>query len=245
MLDESLKTTKKRLVAATLIAVMLSGCAQTTGWLDSVRDGDSDASDEPVNLGAPAADDYLDELSGLSSDDPALQAEIFADSQAAAQLTPNPSTTLRYALALATPGHPGSDPQQAQSILRELMTQTAVMTTAEVALATIPQIARSAPKRRPSISAWPRSRPRTAVCGRISRTRKANSMLSPRSSVRFAIRISSGRPLNFGRATVGARIGAQSGRSLNQSRFENRSCRECNRVLQPFPPEQFLAEALR
>jgi hypothetical protein len=137
MLDESLKTTKKRLVAATLIAVMLSGCAQTTGWLDSVRDGDSDASDEPVNLGAPAADDYLDELSGLSSDDPALQAEIFADSQAAAQLTPNPSTTLRYALALATPGHPGSDPQQAQSILRELMTQTAVMTTAEVALATI------------------------------------------------------------------------------------------------------------
>jgi hypothetical protein len=137
MLDESLKTTKKRLVAATLIAVMLSGCAQTTGWLDSVRDGDSDASDEPVNLGAPAADDYLDELSGLSSDDPALQAEIFADSQAAAQLSPNPSTTLRYALALATPGHPGSDPQQAQSILRELMTQTAVMTTAEVALATI------------------------------------------------------------------------------------------------------------
>jgi hypothetical protein len=81
--------------------------------------------------------EYLTELSDLSLDDPALQAEIFADSQAAAQLAPSPSTTLRYALVLATPGHPGSDPQQAQSILRELMTQTALMTPAEVALATI------------------------------------------------------------------------------------------------------------
>lgn len=130
-------TTTKRLVAAAMIAVLLSGCSQTKGWLNSVGGSDSDASDEPVIPGAPAADEYLTELSDLSLDDPALQAEIFADSQAAAQLAPSPSTTLRYALVLATPGHPGSDPQQAQSILRELMTQTALMTPAEVALATI------------------------------------------------------------------------------------------------------------
>lgn len=130
-------TTTKRLVAAAMIAVLLSGCSQTKGWLNSVSGGDSDASDETVIPGAPAADEYLTELSDLSLDDPALQAEIFADSQAAAQLAPSPSTTLRYALVLATPGHPGSDPQQAQSILRELMTQTALMTPAEVALATI------------------------------------------------------------------------------------------------------------
>jgi hypothetical protein len=127
----------QRLVAATVIAMMLSGCSQTKGWLNSVRGDDAAAADEQVIPGAPVADDYLAELSGLSSNDPALQAEIFADSQAAAQLTPNPSTTLRYALVLATPGHPGSDPQQAQSLLRELMTQTALMTPAEVALATI------------------------------------------------------------------------------------------------------------
>lgn len=130
-------TTTKRLVAAAMIAVLLSGCSQTKGWLNSVGGSDSDASDETVIPGAPAADEYLTELSDLSLDDPALQAEIFADSQAAAQLAPSPSTTLRYALVLATPGHPGSDPQQAQSILRELMTQTALMTPAEVALATI------------------------------------------------------------------------------------------------------------
>jgi len=137
MLEESLTIPAKRLIAATLIAAVLSGCTQTRGWLDSVRGKDVAAADEQVLLGGPAADDYLAELSELSSNDPALQAEIFADSQAGAQLTPNPSTKLRYALVLATPGHPESDPQQAQSILRELMAQPALMTPAEVALATI------------------------------------------------------------------------------------------------------------
>ena len=137
MVEESLTAPAKRLIAATLIAAVLSGCTQTRGWLDSVRGNDKAAADEQVLLGAPAADDYLAELSDLSSNDPALQAEIFADSQAGAQLTPNPSTKLRYALVLATPGHPESDPQQAQSILRELMAQPALMTPAEVALATI------------------------------------------------------------------------------------------------------------
>lgn len=120
-----------------MVAVLLSGCSQTRGWLNSVGGNGSDTPDEPVLPGEPAGNEYLTELSDLSSDDPALQAEIFADSQAAAQLTPNPSTMLRYALVLATPGHPGSDPQQAQSLLRELMTQTALMTPAEVALTTI------------------------------------------------------------------------------------------------------------
>jgi hypothetical protein len=137
MLEDSLTTPTKRLIAATLIAVVLPGCSQTKGWLDSVRGDESPASYEQVDPGAPAADDYLSELSELSSDDPASQAEIVADSQAAAQLTPNSSTKLRYALVLATPGHPESDPQQAQSMLRELMAQPALMTPAEIALATI------------------------------------------------------------------------------------------------------------
>jgi len=137
MLEESLTDPTKRLIAATLIAVVVSGCSQTKGWLNGVRGTELPASYEQVVPGAPAADEYLTELSELSSDDPALQAEIFADSQAAAQLTPNPSTKLRYALVLATPGHPESDPQQAQSMLRELMAQPALMTPAETALATI------------------------------------------------------------------------------------------------------------
>ena len=137
MLEESLKTPVMRYSAAILIALAVAGCSQTKGWIDSVRGDDSPASDEQVVPGASPVDEYLSELSRLSSNDPALQAEIFADSQAAAQLTPNPSTNLRYALVLATPGHPESDPRQAQSILRELMAQPALMTPVEVALATI------------------------------------------------------------------------------------------------------------
>ena len=123
-------------VVILLLTTVLSGCSQTKGWLNSVRAGSS-TSDEHVILGAPSADDYLKELHDLSSGDPALEAEIFADSRAAAQLTPNPSTNLRYALVLATPGHPETDPQQAQNLLRELLAQIELMTQAEISLATI------------------------------------------------------------------------------------------------------------
>jgi hypothetical protein len=127
---------RSALVFALLLSAVLTGCSQTKGWLNSVR-GSSPESDEQVILGAPSADDYLKELHELSSGDPALQAEIFADSRAAAQLTPNPSTSLRYALVLATQGHPETDSQQAQNLLRELLTQTELMTQAEISLATI------------------------------------------------------------------------------------------------------------
>jgi hypothetical protein len=124
-------------VVTTLLGfALLSGCSQTKGWLNSVS-GSSPPSDEQIILGAPGADEYLKELRDLSSGDPALQAEIFADSQAASTLTPNPSTNLRYALVLATPGHPETDPQQAQNMLRELLTQTELMTQSEISLATI------------------------------------------------------------------------------------------------------------
>ena len=56
---------------------------------------------------------------------------------AAATLTPDPSTQLRYALVLATPGHAAADPETGASMLRELLAQTEMMTQSEVALATV------------------------------------------------------------------------------------------------------------
>lgn len=125
------------LPAACCAVAVLSGCAQTQGWLDSVRGRDAAGDDEQVVLGAPDAEEYLGELRDLSSGDPALAAEIIADSRAAAELTPNPSTTLRYAMVLATPGHPETDPQQAQRLLRELLARQELMTQTEIAFATI------------------------------------------------------------------------------------------------------------
>jgi hypothetical protein len=120
----------------TLVALLLGGCAQTKNLMSSMRKSTSSSDDAGI-LGAPEADQYLLEMYALAAGDPATQAEIYADARAGSTLTPGPSTNLRYALVLATPGHPESNPETAQSLLRELLTQTALMTQAEISLATI------------------------------------------------------------------------------------------------------------
>lgn len=119
-----------------MLVLGLTACSQTKSFLANVRSPSSFGGDDAV-LGAPQADDYLKELGAISIDDPAAQAEIYADAKAAAELTPNPSTRLRYALVLGTPGHPESDPAAAESLLRDVLTQTELLTEAEVALANI------------------------------------------------------------------------------------------------------------
>jgi len=123
-----------RVVLATIIVATLAGCAQTKDWLQGRRTA---RANDTVILGAPEADVYLKELYDLAAGDPATQAEIFADADAAATLTRSPNTELRLALVLATPGHPESNPEKAQSLLREVLTQTELLTPAEISLATI------------------------------------------------------------------------------------------------------------
>jgi len=116
------------------MSMLLSACAQTSDWLTGRDKSDAD---EPTILGAPEVDVYLNELAELASGDPAAQAEIYADASSAARLTPSASTNLRLGLVLATPGHPESDPEAAQSLLREVLAQTPLLTTGEVSLAQI------------------------------------------------------------------------------------------------------------
>ena len=131
----SLPTNALRNIAALAILVALTaGCAQTKEWLNGIR---MPGSSESVILGAPGAEQYIQEMYELARGDPATQAEIYADAESAAKLTPGPSTKLRYALILATPGHSASNPQEAQGIFRELLSQTEMMTPAEIALASI------------------------------------------------------------------------------------------------------------
>jgi len=113
---------------------VLSGCGQTSDW---IRGRSTSESNDPGLVGAPPAETFIAELGKIASGDPAAQAEIYADAAAAAQLTPDASTNLRLGLILAIPGHPESDPERAQSILREVLAQTLLLTPAEVSLATI------------------------------------------------------------------------------------------------------------
>jgi hypothetical protein len=134
MVSSKLTIRARSIVMATLVAATLSGCSQTSDW---IKGRISSSSDEAEILGAPEVEIYIDELGKIASGDPAAQAEIFADASAAAQLTPSPATQLRFGLVLSIPGHPESDPERAQSILREVLAQTLLLTPAEISLATI------------------------------------------------------------------------------------------------------------
>lgn len=122
--------------AVTMIVMiaLTAGCAQTSDWLKGRRTAKAV---DPIILGAPEADSYLSEIYELVNGDPFTQVEIFSDAKSAATLTPDPSSLLRYALVLAVPGHAETDPRQAQSLFRELLSRTELMTPAEIALATI------------------------------------------------------------------------------------------------------------
>ncbi len=121
-------------VSTCCIAVLASGCEMTSDWLKGRRTA---TAEDPVILDAPAANSYLTDLYSLASGDPATQAEIFADAEAVAQLTPGTSGQLKYALVLATAGHSETNSTEAQRILRELLAQAELMTSVEIALATI------------------------------------------------------------------------------------------------------------
>lgn len=117
-----------------LAAMLVAGCAQTKAFFT----GKSETPEgDPGILGAPGIDYYLSDMEKLASGDLAAQAEIFADSQSGAQLTPGPQTNLRFALVLATPGHSESHAARAASMLREVLAAPQLLTDGEIALATI------------------------------------------------------------------------------------------------------------
>jgi hypothetical protein len=121
---------------AVITVALLAGCAQTKNFMSGFRKSPPPSGDAGI-LGAPEIEQYLQELFDLAAGDPATQAEIYADARSTSTLTPGPQTNLRYALVLATSGHSESDPQQAQSMLREILTQTELLTQSEIALATV------------------------------------------------------------------------------------------------------------
>lgn len=89
----------------------------------------------PANPGELNA--YLEAMRDLIEGDPVTQAEVFQDISQAVEWAPTTTNRLRYALALATPGHPSTDPLAAQSLLNELLASTDALLPGERILATI------------------------------------------------------------------------------------------------------------
>jgi hypothetical protein len=122
-------------VAAGLL-VMLSVCGCAGGGLGGQKPANpTEAQRIPLDTGPIAP--ILEMMSNLPQRDPASQAETFQSVKDAAELTPTTSNRLRYALALATPGHSGADAVAAQRQLSQLLARPETLLPVERWLALI------------------------------------------------------------------------------------------------------------
>ncbi len=105
--------------ACALVTLLACGCGVFGG-------GEAKLKTPPIVPDRPQPDlasitSVLEMMHMLPDGDPARQAELFESAKEAATLAPTTSNKLRFALALATPGHSGSDPVAAQRQLSELL----------------------------------------------------------------------------------------------------------------------------
>ncbi len=120
-----------RLLASLLCLIAMSGCSS------GGQKAASPVETERVPLDTGPIAPILEMMSNLPQRDPASQAETFQSVKDAAELTPTTSNRLRYALALATPGHSGADPVAAQRQLSQLLARPETLLPVERWLALI------------------------------------------------------------------------------------------------------------
>lgn len=80
---------------------------------------------------------YLETMNALASMDPARQADEFYTVEREYTRAPTTSNTLRYAVALATAGHPANDLGEAKRLLETLLAMPERMTADERVLAAV------------------------------------------------------------------------------------------------------------
>jgi len=124
---------------ARLAVVIASGTIAACGTLGlpfGARDPAASAQNRPT-ADAEAARGYLGEIARLQSGPPTQQAETLAAARSAAENAPSTLNRLRYALLLAVPGHPGSDPVAARRQLSDLLARPELLLPTERELASL------------------------------------------------------------------------------------------------------------
>ncbi len=91
----------------------------------------------PAQISASGLRGYLDTMEGLASPDPARQADVFYEVEREYTRAPTTASTLRYAVARVTPGHPATSPQEGKRLLETLLATPERMTQEERAFATV------------------------------------------------------------------------------------------------------------
>jgi len=121
----------KRLATGVCLGlVMLLTACQLAAPRDEGTDTAATAAHEDVSQ-------YLDTMYELVVGDAARQADIFYELEREYTRAPTTATSLRYALALLTPGHPAAKPAEGKRILETLLASPERMLPLERKLATV------------------------------------------------------------------------------------------------------------
>jgi hypothetical protein len=80
---------------------------------------------------------YLETMNGLAKSDPGRQADMFYEVEREYTRAPTTTNTLRYAVALVTPGHPATKPAEGKKLLEALLASPERMSASERTLAAV------------------------------------------------------------------------------------------------------------
>jgi hypothetical protein len=115
-------------VLTVLLGLAVSGCGgggllggSATATSPATATTPVGAAATPTTLNGTNLSVYLQTMRDLVEGDPVVQADTFMNAVEAARFEPTTTNRLNYALALATPGHPSSNPMEAQRLLSELL----------------------------------------------------------------------------------------------------------------------------
>ena len=120
---------------ATLTAACSGGCALTEPSASEANAAPSTPATQPP--ASSSVRSYLDTMNGLGSPDPARQADVFYEVEREYTRAPTTASTLQYAVALVTPGHPATSPTQGKRLLETLLATPERMTQEERMLCSV------------------------------------------------------------------------------------------------------------
>jgi hypothetical protein len=126
-------------VLGLLASAVLGACSATGGFFGGDTSPTQPQADASPTSGVDASglSVYLQMMDDLVEGDQVTQAEVFQSVSADAAAAPNTTNRLKLALALAIPGHAGSNAEHAQQELRELLAQSEVLLPEERVLAAV------------------------------------------------------------------------------------------------------------
>lgn len=115
-----------------LLATGLAGCGVAGSFFGNAGAEDSErvsaeAGPADTDIDAQGLAVYLELMRRLAAGDAVTQADTFADAADAVELAPTTTNRLKYALALAAPGHAGSDARAAERELTSLLAENTLL----------------------------------------------------------------------------------------------------------------------